>query len=202
MQQPHSQLAADVARFLKAAGLRIVFAESCTAGLVSATLARVPGISEHHCGSAVVYRLDTKAKWLGVPEAMLIDPGPVSEEVAAAMAEGVLQVTPEADLAASITGHLGPDAPEGFDGLVYVGIASRCEISRKDLPHSRERSASQKPGNQSDARPLRHVIRRVLATAGDSPGEFLYPGETVREQRQWAAVGLVLALVRDVLKHE
>ncbi len=117
--------AVELAECLRKSGRRVVFAESCTAGLVSAALAQVPGISEFHCGSAVVYRLDTKTRWLDVPAELLIDPGPVSEAVARAMAVGVLMKTPEADWAASITGHLGPNAPEELDGLVFLGIARR-----------------------------------------------------------------------------
>ena len=40
--------AALVARLLKDKGIRVVFAESCTAGLASASLATQPGISEFH----------------------------------------------------------------------------------------------------------------------------------------------------------
>lgn len=104
---------------------RVVFAESCTGGLVAATMTGSAGISENFCGSAVVYRVDTKARWLGVPRDILDNPGPVSRQVAEAMAAGVLENTPESDLAAAITGHLGPDAPPHQDGLVYVAIASR-----------------------------------------------------------------------------
>lgn len=112
---------------LRQTGRRIVFAESCTAGLIAATLARIPGVSEHLCGSAVVYRNATKTAWLGVSADDLADEsiGPVSEPVAAAMAIGVLARTPEADLAASVTGHLGPDAPAELDGVIYVGVARR-----------------------------------------------------------------------------
>ncbi len=125
MNDPVFASALNLATGLRENGLKIVFAESCTAGLVSATLARIAGISEHHCGSAVVYRLDTKHRWIDVPEAMLLDPGPVSQVVAEAMARGVLKTTPEADLAAAITGHLGPNAPEGMDGLVWMAVAAR-----------------------------------------------------------------------------
>ncbi|MBI1344779.1 nicotinamide-nucleotide amidohydrolase family protein [bacterium] len=106
---------------------RIVFAESCTAGLVSATLSRISGISEWHCGSAVTYRNDTKHQWLGVSNELLNPPGPgpVSQEVAQAMALGVLNRTPEADLSASITGHLGPNAPIEQDGLIWIAVARR-----------------------------------------------------------------------------
>lgn len=122
------QLEAEAERLagiLQERNLKIVFAESCTGGLIAATLTRIPGISSYLCGSAVVYQIATKANWLGIAEDMLDDPGPVSPEVAQAMAEGVLRKTPQADLAASVTGHLGPDAPEGQDGLIYVAVAVR-----------------------------------------------------------------------------
>ena len=45
--------------------VRVVFAESCTAGMVSATLAAVPGISDYLCGSMVTYRPEIKENWLG-----------------------------------------------------------------------------------------------------------------------------------------
>lgn len=107
---------------------KIVFAESCTAGLVPATLASIPGISQYLCGSAVTYRNDTKHRWLSVGDDVLSEPGPVSEIVAKQMAAGALKLTPEADLAASITGHLGPDAPEGLDGVVHTGVAFRSGL--------------------------------------------------------------------------
>ncbi len=123
----------DLAERLKEADSRIVFAESCTAGLIAATMARVPGISAHLCGSAVVYRNETKSAWLNVSADDLANEsiGPVSEEVADAMVKGVLQMTPEADVAASITGHLGPDAPADLDGIVVVSVARRDRGSTK-----------------------------------------------------------------------
>lgn len=174
MPQPLSHLVSQVGALLKQTGKRIVFAESCTAGLVSATLARVPGISEFHCGSAVVYRLNTKTKWLGVSPALLENPGPVSEEVATAMVLGALERTPEADMAASITGHLGPNAPEGQDGLVYIGLAYR----EPDEP--------------------RVELRKRILPAIPSD-EF--PGvESLREWRQWKATELVLHFVQSELE--
>ena len=105
--------------------LKIVFAESCTGGLVSAALAGVPGISEWLCGSAVTYRSPTKVAWLGVDADEIAKHTAVCSGVALKMASGVLGKTPEADFALSITGHLGPGAPEDMDGLVFVGVARR-----------------------------------------------------------------------------
>ncbi len=174
MPQPLAHLVQDVADLLMQSRTRIVFAESCTAGLVSATLARVAGISEFHCGSAVVYRYDTKTRWLGVSHEMLLDPGPVSEAVARAMAVGVLERTPEANFAAAITGHLGPQAPPDQDGLIYIGIARRTS----DQPEVK-------------------IIRQVLATEISGLAEAR--AASLREWRQWKAVEQVLTHVRDSL---
>ncbi|NIL95616.1 MAG: nicotinamide-nucleotide amidohydrolase family protein [Planctomycetales bacterium] len=105
--------------------VRVVLAESCTAGLASATLARVPGISRWHCGSAVTYREATKAAWLDVSASDLQQHSAVSQPVAEQMAVGVLAKTPEATISAAVTGHLGPDAPSELDGMVYVAVAAR-----------------------------------------------------------------------------
>jgi PncC family amidohydrolase len=114
-----------VARLLEQTSHKIVFAESCTAGLVSASLSRIPGISAWHCGGMVTYRNKTKTAYLGIDPKILKRPGPVSELVARQMAEGVLSRTPDATMAASITGHLGPNAPPKLDGVVFVAIAVR-----------------------------------------------------------------------------
>ncbi|MEZ6125214.1 MAG: CinA family protein [Planctomycetaceae bacterium] len=148
---------------------RIVFAESCTAGLISASMARIPGVSEVLAGSAVVYQLATKTQWLNVESSLLQDPGPVSEIVSHRMATGALQITPHASIAASVTGHLGPDAPADLDGLAWStvalrnasGIVTESRSLDLDVPTSRTRTT------ESDAISLRHrrqqnAVRLVL----------------------------------------
>jgi nicotinamide-nucleotide amidase len=118
---------------------KIVFAESCTGGLVAATLASIPGISRFLCGSAVTYRGATKVAWLNVNAADVERDSAVNAEVASQMAESVLNNTPESTLAVSITGHLGPDAPPHLDGVVYIGLASHSRttcVSRHQLTTS------------------------------------------------------------------
>lgn len=163
------ELARRLAETLRRCRCRVVFAESCTGGLVSAALAQVPGISEFHCGSAVVYRLNTKTRWLGVSADLLVSPGPVSEIVARDMVAGVLLKTPEADWSAAITGHLGPHAPDGMDGLVYIGIARRDP---------------QQPGGCSI------TVQQVWL--GEPPLSEESGSATLRERRQIYAAELVL----------
>ena len=104
---------------------KIVFAESCTAGLVAATMGRIPGVSDYLCGSAVTYRGETKMAWLGIDASDLAKHTAVSQCVTEAMAENVLQRTPEASLAVAVTGHFGPDAPAELDGVVFISVAER-----------------------------------------------------------------------------
>jgi PncC family amidohydrolase len=126
-----SEAAWRLAEVLQRHETRLVFAESCTAGLASATLAIVPGISKWLCGSAVTYQEATKISWVGVDPAELENFTAVSHQVARAMAVGVLKSTPHADLAVSVTGHLGPYAPPELDGVIFVGTAVRARGSNK-----------------------------------------------------------------------
>jgi len=121
LTEPAQQLAIS----LKRLQLRIVFAESCTAGMVSAALASVPGISRWHCGSAVTYQEETKTQWLDVSPEELRRFTAVSQPVTESMAAGVLQRTPHAHLAVAVTGHLGPAAPVDSDGIIFVSILRR-----------------------------------------------------------------------------
>jgi PncC family amidohydrolase len=152
------QRAQAVADYLQRHDLRVVFAESCTAGLVSATLAKIPGISNWLCGSAVTYREVTKTQWLQVPEADLQQFTAVSEPVTRRMAVGVLERTPEADWSAAVTGHLGPNAPAELDGVVYIGVAFRGEHGVRPLEVQRFQLAQ-----QSRAERLPEAAELVLA---------------------------------------
>ena len=99
---------------------RIVFAESCTGGMVACEMTKIAGVSEVFCGSSVTYRSDTKQQWLGVSGETMDQLTDVAAPVAHQMAQGALKQTPEADIAVSVTGHLGP---EGFDAVVFIGVA-------------------------------------------------------------------------------
>lgn len=106
---------------------RLVLAESCTGGLIAATLTTIPGVSAWLAGSLVVYQEASKQKWLGVAEETLEQHTAVSAPVAHQMAAGALATTPHAEIAAAVTGHLGPGAPPEQDGLVFLAVARRNE---------------------------------------------------------------------------
>jgi len=104
--------------------LSLVTAESCTGGLFASILTDVSGRSHAFERGFVTYTNQAKAEMLGVDPALLEDPGPVSEPVARAMAEGALRNS-RGDLALSVTGFAGPAGPEDEPGLVHFGLARR-----------------------------------------------------------------------------
>ncbi len=87
--------------------LRLVTAESCTGGLVSALFTSVAGSSAVFERGFVTYSNKAKEEVLGVPGDGLADYGAVSEPVARMMAEGALEVS-RANIAVAITGIAGP----------------------------------------------------------------------------------------------
>ena len=122
-QQELDRLATQLFLALERTGDVLVLAESCTAGLIAATLARIPGMSRRLAGSFVVYQIDSKVAWLGMSADTIQAHDVVSPEVAASMAIQALSRTPHATIAMSITGHLGPAAPTVLDGVAWLGIA-------------------------------------------------------------------------------
>jgi nicotinamide-nucleotide amidase len=106
--------------------LTVATAESCTGGLVAATLTEIAGSSDVVERGFVTYSNEAKEQMLGVPAAVLARHGAVSRETAEAMAEGALARAP-VDLTVSITGIAGPGGavPGKPIGLVHFGAAAR-----------------------------------------------------------------------------
>jgi nicotinamide-nucleotide amidase len=110
----------------RARKLTIAAAESCTGGLLAATLTEIPGSSAVFDRGFVTYSNDAKTAMLGVPADLLAAFGAVSRETAQAMASGAL-VRAGVDLAVAITGIAGPGGamPGKPVGLVHIAAASR-----------------------------------------------------------------------------
>src|SRR6266446_6545970 len=106
--------------------LKIAAAESCSGGLLAATLTEIPGSSDVFDRGFVTYSNDAKQAMLGVTPLTLESFGAVSRETAEAMATGALAHA-GVDLAASITGIAGPGGavPGKPIGLVHLAAASR-----------------------------------------------------------------------------
>lgn len=116
-----------VAKLLLAEGKTLAVAESCTGGLVSSLLTRVPGISAAFLMGVVAYANEAKTALLGVPGGLIEAHGAVSPEVARAMAEGVRRRA-GADLACAVTGIAGPTGGTETKpvGLVWFAVSDEA----------------------------------------------------------------------------
>jgi nicotinamide-nucleotide amidase len=105
---------------------KIAAAESCTGGLLAATLTEIPGSSEVVDRGFVTYSNHAKHQMLGVPARTLETYGAVSRETALAMANGALAHSP-ADFTVAITGIAGPSggSKQRPVGLVHIAAAAR-----------------------------------------------------------------------------
>jgi len=123
-------LAADVLACCRANRVTVATAESCTGGMVAATLTDVAGSSDVFICGFVTYSNDAKINMLGVSPKTLDDHGAVSEQVAKEMAEGALSHA-SATLAVAITGIAGPgsDGPKP-EGRVCFGLAMAGQQTR------------------------------------------------------------------------
>nr|WP_062072803.1 CinA family protein [Demequina sediminicola] len=105
-------------------GLSVAVAESLTGGSVCASLVAIPGASDVFRGGVVAYDSSIKTSVLGVSAELLAEAGPVSLDVAAAMALGV-QTLLHSDVAAATTGSAGPQSHGGVEaGTVCVAAVT------------------------------------------------------------------------------
>lgn len=111
---------------LKEKKYKVGFCESCTGGLISGKLSRIPGASKVFDRSIITYSNQAKIEEVNVSPKTLEEFGPVSEEVALEMAYGMLDHG-NLDLAVSVTGLAGPSTESDIHtpGLVYVCIATK-----------------------------------------------------------------------------
>ena len=122
-----------VGELLKAKGLTLSVAESCTGGLLSARLVNVPGSSEYFVGGVVVYSNRLKEELLGVRKETLERHGAVSEETCKEMLAG-LKSEFKTDAGIAITGIAGPGGSGNKpEGLTYIGVylGDRVVIDRR-----------------------------------------------------------------------
>jgi len=120
---------------------KVIFAESCTGGLVSKLITDIPGSSEIFLGSVICYSNLLKKKLLHVPDSILQSKGAVSFECAHAMLCGLKKIA-RSDYYISITGIAGPtggskDKPVG---TIFIGFSKNGQdtIYKFYFPGTRE----------------------------------------------------------------
>jgi nicotinamide-nucleotide amidase len=126
-------LEAAVGRLLRERGLSLATAESLTGGLLGGRVTGIAGASDYYLGGVVAYATDAKASQLGVDPDLLAAEGPVSEQVAAAMAAGARSAF-GADLGLAATGVAGPTEQSGRRvGTLCLGVADAAGTATRTL---------------------------------------------------------------------
>ena len=157
-------LAARVGAGLYARRLSLATAESCTGGLIAGAVTAIAGSSDWFDRGFVTYSYGAKTDLLGVPAAMLVEAGAVSERVARAMADGALARS-DAGVAVAVTGIAGPAGatPGKPVGMVCFGWAMRGAATEVATVHF--------PGDRAAVRDLsvRHALEGILIRLDSHP---------------------------------
>ena len=153
---------------LVAAGKRLVTVESCTGGRIAAAITAISGASQVFGYGLVTYANSAKTDLVGVSPELLVRVGAVSPEVAAAMAEGGLNLGAN-DYALAVTGIAGPGGGSGSKpvGLVYFGLArSGADTLTQAQTFTGDREAIR---SQATIYGLALVLRAVVGDEGFEP---------------------------------
>lgn len=122
-------IAEQVVEKLNKLGLSMSTAESCTGGLIAASIVDVSGASGCFNEGYITYSNEAKHKNLGVELDTLKDFGAVSPETAKEMAIGVMKKA-NSDFGLASTGIAGPTggSPDKPVGLIYISCAYRNQV--------------------------------------------------------------------------
>lgn len=123
MQSDRTVLAEKLVLALTARNLTITTAESCTGGMIAASIVDISGASACFNEGYITYSNEAKERILGVPDEMIRSFGVVSGPVVKAMAEGAAKAA-SADIAVAVSGIAGPlgGTPAKPVGTVFLGV--------------------------------------------------------------------------------
>lgn len=158
-----SRLATKVGRALARRGLRVVTAESCTAGWIAKVLTDTPGSSAWLDSGYVTYSNEAKMRALGVSRRTLARFGAVSEQTVRAMARGSLRAS-GVEISIAVSGIAGPDGgtPAKPVGTVWLCVARRRGRSVSvNTAHERFRGDRGAVRRKSVARALQLLSRQL-----------------------------------------
>jgi PncC family amidohydrolase len=139
--------------------LTVSVAESCTGGLLSHLLTKLPGSSSFFEAGIVSYSRKSKEEILGVSREIIARQGVVSEKTAKEMAKKVRALA-KTDFSIATTGNLGPSVLEGKDrGLIYIAVSSSHGIIVRKLRLDGGREANKEEAARRSLELLLEVIK-------------------------------------------
>jgi len=162
------QLAERVGQALKAKGLMMATAESCTGGWIAQAVTAVPGSSEWFERGFVTYTYISKREMLGVKPETLEMHGAVSEQTVREMTEGALAHS-HAQVAVSVSGTAGPTGgtPQKPVGTVCFGWGAKDAPARTSIIRfDGDREAVRR---QAVAYALERILALAAAAAAPTP---------------------------------
>ena len=140
------KLSQKIVRLLGKKRLKISFAESCTGGLLSSTIASISGSSKVFTIGLVTYSNQSKISALKVPKKTIRKHGAVSYETCLSMVKNLSKIS-KTNISVSITGIAGPKGGTKKKpvGLVFIGIKKGNKtLIRKYLFKNKERNSIQR----------------------------------------------------------
>ncbi len=148
----------EISDKLRAKGLTLSIAESCTGGFIANAVTNLPGASNFFELGVVSYTAEAKKSVLGIRASILKKHGVVSEKTAIEMARGVKKLG-HSDVSLSITGVAGPEPLEGLEvGLVYMAASVRDMVESKGKRFTGDREAVKKKAALEALRFLNRVL--------------------------------------------
>lgn len=150
-----------LADFLLKTDLKLVTAESCTGGMISAACTDLAGSSDWFERGFVTYSNEAKTEALGVDAALIEAHGAVSEPVARAMAFGAIRHS-AAQVSIAVTGIAGPTGGSAAKpvGTVWFGFSVQGQLHSEVMRFDGDRAAVR-------SQTVSHALRRVLAILSD-----------------------------------
>jgi nicotinamide-nucleotide amidase len=164
----NTNLAASVIALLGQKQQQLTTAESCTGGLIAASITEIAGASAVFEAGFVTYSNAMKQQLLGVTEQQLSD-GAVSEATVKAMAKGAL-ANSAADYAIAVSGVAGPEggSEQKPVGTVWIAWGSKQQIHTKQLLFRQPRKRFQ----QLVAATALDLLRREILGISSDPLYF------------------------------
>ena len=159
------RLAEEVGREARAAGWRIVTAESCTAGWIAKALTDVSGSSQWVDSGYVTYSNAAKMRSVGVSARTLAEEGAVSEATVREMANGALRAA-GVEMAIAVSGIAGPEGGTSDKpvGTVWFAVATPEEQGPATVCELRHFTGDR---DQVRRRSVDHALRLALRLMRD-----------------------------------
>lgn len=159
MSEETGQICEELLLLLKRKNALVSTAESCTGGLVAASLVNVAGASEVFHAGFITYANEAKEKMLGVSHETLEKYGAVSRQTAEEMAKGAAREG-GSETSIATTGIAGPGggSQEKPVGLVYIGTCAFGEVLVKKYQFKGSREEIRKAAAAAGLKQLKEML--------------------------------------------